>query len=133
MAVTGAQAVQQQFDQLVVGIEGDCRAIVAATVARVHRRAYELCPYGAEPGPFPGHLRDQIRSQMSRDHPQGAVWVERRGIGGFWGTDNVGIWAEYGTVRWPEGHPFLRPASEPERATFMANLEAALLRQASRV
>jgi hypothetical protein len=73
-------------------------------------------------------VRDQIRSQIARDTPQGAVWVERRGIGGRYGTDNVGLWLEYGTVKQP-ARPFLRPAVDLERAAFDANLRSALGRR----
>jgi hypothetical protein len=113
----------------------DMRSAVARAVERVKADAKARCPVGAGTGPFPGHLRDQIRSQMVPDAPQGAVFVERRGIGGAFGTDNVGIWAEYGTNvrsgkrgyhgRMP-ARPFMGPAAELERPRHLADLQAVL-------
>lgn len=138
MGVDGGSQVIAAFEGFETAVAAESRQIVAATVRRIHGAARAHCPIGEDPGPFaPSRLRDQIRQQMSRDQPQGAVWVERFGIGGFWGTDNRGLWVEYGTVGhamprrggWqpPIGpRPFMRPAVDAERGIFEASLRAAL-------
>lgn len=113
----------------------------AGAVARVHAAARAACPVSDEPGPFPGHLRDQIKKQLVPGQPQGAVFVERVGIGGAYGTDNRGIWVEYGTVAHyqpklgrthPGGgaHPFMRPAAQAEDSRYRRELEEAFSRAA---
>ncbi len=125
MSVTGVRETMAAFDQ----VEREARArlirITANTIARVKSAAYAACAVGDEPGPFPGHVRDQITTQMTPGEPMGAVFVERRGIGGWWGTDNVGVWLEYGTVK-QSARPFMRPAAEAEGSRYLVELEQAL-------
>ena len=135
MAVTGVRETLAAFDRFA---RDSTRLAIVATadaVQRVRAAAYAGCPVGEEPGPFPGHVRDQIRSQMVPNEPLGAVFVESRGIGGAFGTDNVGLWLEYGTVAHQVrghshpgtlAHPFLRPAVEAERGPYLRALDAAL-------
>lgn len=125
MPLTGLQDTLAAFDQ----VERDATyllvRVTAGVVARVRAAAYAACPVGTGEGPFPGHVRDQIKTQVIPNEPEGAVFVERRGLGGHWGTDNVGVWIERGTVH-QAPRPFLRPAAEAERARYLAELEQAL-------
>jgi HK97 gp10 family phage protein len=125
MGVTsGVHGTLAAFDQ--VGRDAQARLIkvTAETVARVRAAASAACPVGDEPGPFPGHVRDQIKTQMVAGEPQGAVFVERT-ISGNAGTDNRGVWIERGTVKMG-ARPFLRPAAEAERTRYLHELEQAL-------
>ena len=130
MAVTGVKDVLAGLDRVQRSIQADVREVTSQTLRTVRERAYALCRRGIEPGPWPGHVRDQLRWQISRDLPQGAVWVERRSsvasgkIGGRYGTDNVGLWLEYGTSQM-DAKPYLRPAVDTERRPYEMKLRAA--------
>lgn len=126
MAVTGVRETFAALDTLVNReLAQAAHTITAATVRRVYAGARSRCPVSSpKDGPWPGHVRDQIRMQMAPDTPEGAVFVERRGLGGRYGTDNVGIWLEYGT-RTRAAQPFLGPAAEAERGSYLALLQAA--------
>ncbi len=133
MAVTG---VRETFAALHTLVDRElaqaAHQITAATIRRVYAGARARCPVSSpKDGPFPGHVRDQIRMQMAPDTPVGVVFVERRGIGGYYGTDNMGIWLEYGTRTRP-AQPFLGPAAEVERGSYLALLRAATERLTGR-
>jgi hypothetical protein len=139
MAVTG---VRETFAALHTLVDRElaqaAHQITAATIRRVYAGARARCPVSSpKDGPFPGHVRDQIRMQMAPDTPVGVVFVERRGIGGYYGTDNVGLWLEYGyrdtrTGRDVAPRPFLGPAAEVERGSYLALLRAATKRLTGR-
>jgi hypothetical protein len=133
MAVTGIRETFAALDTLVdKELARAAHTITAATVRRVYAGARARCPVSSpKDGPWPGHVRDQIRMQMAPDTPEGAVFVERRGIGGYFGTDNMGIWLEYGTRTRP-ATPFLGPAAEAERRNYTVLLLAATERLTGR-
>lgn len=135
MTSQGWREVQRALNGFGQQLEADTRAVVQRTLARVLADAKQRCP-DPVPSTFPGHLRDQLRMQVARDTPAGAVWVEMTVVGGAIGgtrgggegTDNRGLWVEYGTVHMG-AQPFLRPAAEAERGPFDANLRAAVDRR----
>lgn len=124
MAITGVRETLAMFDAVDSDLTTRLRRVTGGAVERTFARARATCPVGKEPGPFPGHVRDQIRRQMHETEPRGAVFVERRGLGGYWGTDNVGIWLEYGTRKMP-ARPFMGPASEPEYSRYYSECREA--------
>lgn len=124
MSVTGVAETKAMLDAVEADLTTRLRRATAGAVDRTFDRARASCPVGHEPGPFPGHVRDQIRKQMHQADPRGAVFVERRGIGGYFGTDNVGLWLEYGTAKMSP-RPFMGPAAEPEYTRYYTDcLEA---------
>lgn len=135
MPVDGLPEVLAGIDRYERDVAREARRVISGTVQRIAANARRLVPVGSGAGPFPGHVRDQIRTQMHQVDPAGAVFVERRRIGGYWGTDNVAIWLEYGCagqrIRKSGGRsgvmharPFMRPATELERARCFAELSA---------
>lgn len=146
MPVTGVRETVAALKRVEVLTRAEARRAVAASVARVHAQARARCPVGSgtqrsyptagvsedvlrslQVGPFRGHVRDQIKTQMHQTEPSGAVFVERRGLQGKYGTDNVAIWLEYGTVKMA-ARPFMGPAAEAERPRFLADLTDAVSR-----
>jgi hypothetical protein len=125
MPIDGVRETVEAFRRVEREMAMQARRAVERAVERIKADAIQRCPMGLGEGPFPGHVIDQIRSQMAPDEPRGAVFVERRGIGGRWGTDNVGLWLEYGTSKMP-AYPFLGPAAEAERPRHYQELSAAL-------
>ena len=124
----GVGRVIAAFDAFDRDLRDEARRRIAGMVSRTYARARAACPYGREPGPFTTHLRDQIGQQMHQTEASGAVFVERRGLGGYFGTDNVALWLEYGTHGRHElpARPWFGPASEPERAGFIRHMDDAV-------
>lgn len=150
VSVAGVSETLAGFARVEGLLASEARAIVGRSLGRIQADARGRCAEGGGSrygyvkslweDPVKGHVRDQIKTQLHATDPMGAVFVERRGIGGRYGTDNVGLWLEYGTAaRWNRrgayrgqgpARPFLGPAVEAERPRLLADLQMAADRAA---
>lgn len=129
MAVEGVKELRAALKRFEADVAKEARRVTAKAIGRIQADAKRRCPVGTGDGPFKGHVRDQIFTQLHVSEPYGAVFVERRGIGGKYGTDNVAIWLEYGTKKMG-ARPFLRPAAEADRQNYYNDLRDSLDRLA---